>query len=277
MQNRPPLAVSDSYQVTHDHILTVGADNGIFANDSDPDGDPFTAVNVTLPVYGTLLLYASGAFTYTPQAGYVGGDSFSYQLTDSFGVSSRATVSLNVTNTPPTAPPSSYQVLHDNDLFVSSAQGVLAQASDADGDSFTPALLTGTAHGTLTFRANGSFHYRPDAGYVGADGFSFILSDGVSVSAPIAVSLQVTDQAPQAAADSYSVQHDQVLVVSATQGVLANDSDPDGDRLTVSLVPDRARLMAACSSRTRERSCTPPTPASRGPIASATRSATGRS
>ena len=43
---------------------------GVLANDTDPDGDPLTAVLVTGPSHGTLTLNANGSFTYTPAANY---------------------------------------------------------------------------------------------------------------------------------------------------------------------------------------------------------------
>ena len=55
---------------------------GVLANDTDADRDPLTAVVATRPAHGTLTLNANGSFTYTPAAGYVGTDSFTYMAND---------------------------------------------------------------------------------------------------------------------------------------------------------------------------------------------------
>ena len=64
--------------------------------DNDVDGDALTAVLVSGPAHGTLVLNANGSFTYTPAAGYVGPDSFTYQARDGAALSNVATASLDV-------------------------------------------------------------------------------------------------------------------------------------------------------------------------------------
>jgi hypothetical protein len=54
------------------------------------------ATLVTGPANGTLLLRPDGSFSYTPNVGFSGGDSFTYQVTGAFGGSSQNTVVINV-------------------------------------------------------------------------------------------------------------------------------------------------------------------------------------
>ena len=65
------------------------------------------------------------------------------------------------------------------------APGVLGNDSDPERDPLTAALESGTSHGTLTLESNGSFVYRPAAGYVGLDSFTYHAYDG-SLSSPAA-------------------------------------------------------------------------------------------
>src|SRR5262249_6321252 len=70
------------------------------ATDSDPDNDPLT-VSATGPAgHGTVVKNSDGTLTYTPAAGYVGADSFTYTVADGKGGSATATVSLTVQGAP---------------------------------------------------------------------------------------------------------------------------------------------------------------------------------
>ena len=93
-----PIAGYDSYSVIHDQTLTVSAANGVLANDTDPNDLPLTASLVSGPSNGTLQFNSDGSFTYTPNTGYTGSDSFIYSASDGT-YSSNATVSLTVDST----------------------------------------------------------------------------------------------------------------------------------------------------------------------------------
>ena len=240
----PPTAKADSYSVQNNQTLTVSAP-GVLANDSDPNGLSLSAVLANGPTHGTLTLSANGSFVYKPTSGYVGSDSFAYTATDGEASSSAASVSITVTAppaSPPTAKADSYSVQNNQTLTVS-APGVLANDSDPNGLSLSAALATGPAHGTLTLSADGSFVYTPASGYVGSDSFAYIATDGQASSSAASVTITVTapppatptaPQAPTANDDSYQVQNNQMLSVSAP-GVLANDSDPNGLSLSAAL------------------------------------------
>jgi VCBS repeat-containing protein len=71
--NDVPVAAGDAFSTAEDTVLTVPAP-GVLGNDSDPDGDPLTAVQVTGPGHGTLSLNANGSFSYTPAADFAASD-----------------------------------------------------------------------------------------------------------------------------------------------------------------------------------------------------------
>jgi len=93
--NDPPLAVADAYTLNQDVTLSRPAP-GVLANDVDPDSPSLSAQLVTGPAHGSLSLAGSGAFTYTPAAGYSGADSFRYRASDGASTSAPATVSLTI-------------------------------------------------------------------------------------------------------------------------------------------------------------------------------------
>jgi len=111
-ENDAPVAVGESYAVAAGATLSVAA-RGVLANDTDTDSllTSLTAVVVTGPAHASAFtLNADGSFTYTPAAGYVGSDTFTYVAKDVSPVSSRnvpATVTIVV------GPPGPYVITID--------------------------------------------------------------------------------------------------------------------------------------------------------------------
>ena len=194
------------------------------ANDFNPGAASLSASLVSDVSNGTLTLNADGTFTYTPDTGYTGPDSFTYQLDDGSQFSNVATVSLDVTNAAPTGVAADYRLVQDRTLSAVTP-GLLAFAQDADGDALSVSLVEDVFHGTLTLNSNGLFTYTPEAGYTGDDSFTYQLSDGLATSAAVTVTLHVTeaddDGLPQAA-DAAK------LTTGAAIGSLAGFTLPQG-------------------------------------------------
>ena len=55
---------------------------------------------------------------------------------------------------------------------------MLANDTDADGDTLTAVKVAAPAHGTLTLNTNGGFTYTPASNYFGADSFTYQANDG---------------------------------------------------------------------------------------------------
>lgn len=235
--NDPPVATADSYVTSEDVSLTIPA-KGVLANDSDIEGDSLTAILVSGPAHGTVVLNSDGSFTYTPAANYNGTDSFTYKANDGVADSSTATVTLEITavNDAPTATSDNYTIAEDTTLSVA-ASGLLANDVDVDGDLLSAILVSGPAHGNLTLNANGSFTYTPAANFNGSDSFTYKANDGLLDSEVVTVNLTITavNDPPSVTADDYTTAEDTTLNIAAT-GVLANDTDVDGDPLSAILV-----------------------------------------
>jgi VCBS repeat-containing protein len=99
--NDAPVAGDDSYSASQLSVGVPGvvAAPGVLANDTDVDSLVLTAIKVTNPSNGTVVLNADGSFAYTPNPGYSGPDSFTYKANDGALDSNIATVSLTI---PPT-------------------------------------------------------------------------------------------------------------------------------------------------------------------------------
>ncbi|WP_134495446.1 beta strand repeat-containing protein [Microvirga pakistanensis] len=142
----------------------------------------------------------------------------------------------------PTTTADGFSLVQGTSLSVTSEQSVLGNDADADGDALTASLLYNTSHGALSPNSDGTFTYTPyDPNFTGTDTFVYFVNDGTSDSEPVAVTLTVNpreddgNSAPVAAANAYEFEG-RSLTVAAPAGVLANDSDADGDALTAALL-----------------------------------------
>src|SRR5207248_3840778 len=110
--------------------------------------------------------------------------------------------------------------------------GVLANDRDPEWDLLSARLVTGPAHGTLTFNSDGSFTYTAEATYSGTDTFTYRASDGQLQSNLATATFTVTrNQPPVSLGDAYAVNEDGSLSVPAP-GVVGNDIDPEGQPRT---------------------------------------------
>lgn len=96
----PPIAVDDAALVDQDQVLTVPAP-GVLGNDYEPQGATMTAVLFSGPSSGVLVLNEDGSYTYTPNPGFAGTDSFTYQASNGTVQSGIAAVIITVEAPPP--------------------------------------------------------------------------------------------------------------------------------------------------------------------------------
>ncbi|MFB9068826.1 cadherin-like domain-containing protein [Pseudofulvimonas gallinarii] len=221
--NTPPVAVNDTTTTTSGTAISIP----VLANDSDPDGDPLTIIAVGTPALGTASI-AGANILYTPGAGLVGADSFSYTIDDGNGGQASATVTVNVlppVNLPPVAVNDTRTIL----LGAPTSIDVLANDSDPDGDPLTIVSVTTPAAGTATISGN-MVVYTPAVPFPGTDSFDYTISDGNGGFATATVFLAAAvNNPPVAVNDTRTVPPG----VPTAIDVLANDSDPDGDPLTI--------------------------------------------
>jgi hypothetical protein len=239
--------------VAGDDLLTTaesGAkDVSVLANDTDPDGDPLAVTSPTPAAgHGTVACTTAGVCTYTPAAGYNGPDGFDYGISDGRGGNATGHVTVTVTaiNHPPVASDDSLITAEGSAGDVS----VLANDTDPDGDPLAVTSPTPAAdHGTVACTTAGVCTYTPAANYNGPDGFDYGISDGRGGTATGHVSVTIT----AAVEPTAPLAHDDLLTTSEdTAGdvsVLTNDTDPNGDVLTVtSTEPFAGHGTVACTA-----------------------------
>jgi PKD repeat protein len=232
--NDLPVGLGDSYKTDEDTELVVPAP-GVLGNDSDADGDNLTAGSFAQPAGGSAMGEADGSFTYTPNADFCGDDSFTYMVSDGVGEAGPVTVDIAVacSNDPPIANDDRYIADEDATLIVD-GPGVLTNDIDVDGDRVAVDSHQDASNGVVTVNSDGSFDYTPTSGFCGVDGFSYQATDGNDLAEEADVSLEVrcANDPPVGVEDSLSGLEDQSISLE-TPGVLANDTDSDGDDLMV--------------------------------------------
>lgn len=240
--NNPPVATADTYGTAVDTAVAVA----VLGNDSDLDGDAMTVALDSGPSHGSVLLAADGTGTYTPAAGYVGTDSFTYTVSDGHGGSDTATVTVTVTvlNAPPVAADDHATTPYRTAVEIP----LLANDTDVNGDPLSvvagsvsaPVDTHGAPRGTVTV-VGGTATYAPPSGFSGTVTFSYRATDGLATSTA-RVTVVVGNAPPVATDDTATAVGGQPLRIP----VVDNDSDPDGGTLTLVAVtqPPRGGTVA---------------------------------
>lgn len=233
-RNDPPVARPESYLTAPGVSLTVAVSNGVLNNDSDPDNATLRAIIVSSTSSGTLNLAQDGSLTYSPNFGFSGTDTFTYQASDNLLESNPVDVSI-VVNAPPIAVDNSYQIIEDSPMIRLGNKGILA--NDLDVDPLTAILVSGPANGTLTLGVDGGFIYIPNTNFSGSDSFTYRAGDSLQESnlATVNITIVAVDDPPQTQDDQYETQIGEELVINENEGVLANDFDIEGQALSATL------------------------------------------
>ena len=232
--NDDPSASPDT--VTVDEDAPTDVTSQLLANDDDIDGDTPLVSGVSNPTGGTVDLTA-GVVTFSPTANLCGDNEggFDYDISDGNGGSASASASVHITCTNDGPSASVDTVTIDEDTPTDVTTQLLANDDDIDGDSLSVSAVSNPAGGTVDLTA-GVVTFSPSANLCGDDegGFDYDISDGHGGSASAAVTVDITcaNDGPDAVADSVDVTEDTPMDV--TPQLLANDSDVDGDTLSVS-------------------------------------------
>ncbi|HYT89917.1 MAG TPA: Ig-like domain-containing protein, partial [Gemmataceae bacterium] len=184
---------------------------------------------------GATIHPSTGFFSWTPSQSQVPGIyTITVRVTDN-GTPVRSatrtfTVTVNEVNFAPVANDDSALTNENTAVLIN----VLANDTDTDGDTLTITSAGPAGNGSAAIE-NGRIRYPPNANFLGADSFSYTISDnhGGSASATVTVTVNAV---PAAANDSYVTEKSAILSISPP-GVLGNDTDRDpADTLRVAAV-----------------------------------------
>lgn len=239
--NAPPVA-SDDEAVT-DYETAVPVD--VLKNDTDANGDPLRVIAVGNPGNGSVSFDGS-VVTYSPNAGFAGSDSFAYTVGDGRGGTAVGIVRISVRQpivVPPPPPENSLPVALNDRTETAHATAVnidvMSNDSDPDGDRLTIVSIT-TPIGGMSGIVGSNVLYTPRLGFSGPDSFAYTIADGRGGTATATVTITVAigdplpppppgNRSPVAFDDFAETNFETPVLIPA----LANDTDPDGDDVTI--------------------------------------------
>jgi VCBS repeat-containing protein len=230
---------------------------------TDPDaGQTLDGVRVdSLPAAGILSLNGSpvsvgqiisitdieaGNLVISPTADENGApySSFTFSIQDSSGAfdATPNTFTLNVSavNDAPVAGDDSLTTPEDTAATYTVADLVTPNDSDADGDTLTITAVDNPTNGTVVLNADGSVTFTPATNFNGVASFEYTISDGNGGEDTATVTVDVTpvNDAPIAVDDAIDAVEDTPITLGLAEIVTPNDTDLDGDTLTISAVSD---------------------------------------
>ena len=237
--NNDPTTSADSAAGFEDAPLVIAA-SGLLSNDLDVDGDALSISAVGGAENGAVALDGAGDVVFTPADGFSGAAQFTYTVSDTRGGRDTASVTVDVSavnDAPTVAGPTAFSVAEDTSLTITEAE-LLINAADEEGDDlFVSGLRISSGRASLDASGAGVWTLTPAPDWYGEVRLDYGVSDGTTVTASGATVTvtAVNDAAPMAAADATSGLEDASIVIPASS-LLANDTDADGDALSISAV-----------------------------------------
>ncbi|EMF8822595.1 tandem-95 repeat protein [Vibrio parahaemolyticus] len=170
----------------------------------------------------------NGVATITPTADWNGKETITFTAKDPSGESVSQTVDFTVAPVVDIEADSS-NVVEDTPTIIN----VLGNDTFEGKDKVVSLdAENGPKNGTVIVNNDGTVTYTPDDNYVGKDTFTYVVtSGGVSESTTVEVNVTPVNDAPVAKDDIATTQEDTAVTID----VLPNDTDADGDKLSIEL------------------------------------------
>ncbi|GAA2696765.1 Ig-like domain-containing protein [Actinoplanes palleronii] len=225
-----PTATDDTAETGAGVPVTIAAT----ANDYDPEGGALTVSWSETPAHGTASLQPDGRLRYVPAAGWVGADTFRYDVRDPIGNTARARVTVLVRGAP-VARPDVAAVRAGRQVSVD----VLVNDTTAVPGGLTITSVGAPARGSAT-TAGGTVRYAAPAAWTGQVDFRYEVTDTLGATAESTVTVLVTDVTPFAVPDSRVTAYRKAITI----GVLTNDLDDSGSLQVIAVTTPAATTAA---------------------------------
>ncbi|MGR5163809.1 tandem-95 repeat protein, partial [Vibrio owensii] len=221
--NDAPIANDDSTATDEDTSVTID----VLPNDTDVDGDIPTIVNASVPAEQGTVEIVDGKLVFTPAENFNGDATISYTVSDgALEDEAEVSVTVNPVNDAPIANDDSTTTDEDTPVTI----GVLPNDTDVDGDTLTIVNASVPAEQGTVEIVDGKLVFTPAENFNGEATISYTVSDGtLEDEAEVSVTVNPVNDAPIANDDSTTTDEDTPVTID----VLPNDTDVDGDTLTI--------------------------------------------
>ncbi len=172
IENVKPEAVDDTSSFAQNSSVTID----VLANDIDAAGEVLELVSIDVAENGEAAI-DNNQVVFTPTNGFAGTETLNYTVIDAYGASSQASLTLDITNTTPTANDDNDDVLRNYSITID----VLANDSDAVGDDLSIQSVSAPQNGSASI-VDGKVVYQPTTDYVGDDSFGYTAIDSYGAS-----------------------------------------------------------------------------------------------
>ncbi len=235
--NRGPDAVDDTATTDEDTAVTID----VLANDTDPDGDTLTIKSATVPADQGSVEIVDNKVVFTPADNFNGDATISYVVQDGNG--GEDTGEAVVTVTPVNDDPVAVDDTATTDENTQVTVDVLANDTDVDGDTLTIKSATVPADQGSVEIVDNKVVFTPATDFVGDATITYVVQDGNGGedTGEAVVTVNNVNDAPDAVDDVAATFNQDSVLIDA----LANDTDPDGDKLTITNVAVPAALGVA--------------------------------
>ena len=239
-----PIASNDFFAVSQNSSAN---ELDVLQNDYSPNDDFLYIANATQPLHGSIVATISNV-TYTPNAGFYGTDSFTYNITSGYGdISSNATVTVFVNksgNTPPVV----------NDLIFTLQTNVYSvtfnAVSNATGNSPVLYAVNQPSMGSVSNDASGNITYTRNPNLFGDDAFTYILTDANGGYTVGNVKVEQQDTSGDGLSDQWDLRYGFNPTVDNSMADPAGDGLPNLAKFVLGLDPTRADNVLNLSSVT---------------------------
>jgi large repetitive protein len=213
----------------------VAATGNVLANDVNNGDDPLVviAVGALSPTIGTLTIEPDGDYTFTPATDWTGSASTTYDVSNGKVKTGNILITVTPTQDPPTANDDTIAIDEDTPTDVTAQ--IVANDTDPDSDTLSVTGVSNATGGSVDLTA-GVVTFTPTADLCGdaTAGFDYAMADGNggTDNASVTIDIVCQNEAPVANDDSVTVDED--TATDVTSDLLANDTDPNSDTLSVS-------------------------------------------